>query len=223
MNTEVVDYYDSIAKTYDASRFSGTYGKYIDAQERSLLREFIPCDAKRIVDLACGTGRLLDFATDGVDASGEMLSVAATKSHGCKLHCSTAHSLPFGDESVDTVYSFHLFMHLEPDYIRRVIEEVRRVLKPGGAFVFDFPSQKRRALSRRKQGGWHGNTALSIGELKTLLPSGFRIESSRGIMLFPVHSIPVSLRSSFRSLDSMLCATFLKNYASYIAVKLVKE
>ena len=63
-------YYDGIAARYDESRFGNSYGRYLDAQERPLLRRWLPAvPGARVLDLACGTGRLLEFASLGVDAS----------------------------------------------------------------------------------------------------------------------------------------------------------
>ena len=36
---EVVEYYDSIASTYDDSRFGNSYGRFIDAEERKVLNQ----------------------------------------------------------------------------------------------------------------------------------------------------------------------------------------
>ena len=39
---EVVNYYDSIASSYDESRFNNSYGRFIDAQERRVKDQLIP-------------------------------------------------------------------------------------------------------------------------------------------------------------------------------------
>ena len=41
-------------------------------------------------------------------------------------------TLPFADETVSAVFSSHVFEHLFPDEIARLIAEIRRVLVPGG-------------------------------------------------------------------------------------------
>ena len=79
MNT-IERYYEQLAETYDEERFGRSYGRYVDQMERAVLSDWLaqvsPTD---VVDLGCGTGRLLDFAMTGVDASAAMLKVAGRK------------------------------------------------------------------------------------------------------------------------------------------------
>ena len=219
---EVVEYYDRIAETYDSSRFGGSYGGFIDAQERKLLDNWLPGDGK-IVELACGTGRLTAYATEGVDASAEMLRQCAAKFPNKPLHCAPGDQLPYADSSVEAIYCFHLMMHLEKNYIAKVLEECHRVLKPGGVLIFDFPSAKRRKLARRNQDGWHGNTAMVLNEVESLAPEGLKMTAERGILFLPIHVLPSSLRRVWLPLDNLLCRSWLKPWASYTAVKFVKR
>lgn len=76
----VHDYYEQLAPRYDQDRFGNSYGRYIDAMERAILRKWLAAiPPQEVVDIGCGTGRLLDFAMTGVDASPAMLQVAADK------------------------------------------------------------------------------------------------------------------------------------------------
>ena len=60
----VVEYYNDLSERYDLDRFDNSYGAYVDAQERRILRRWLaPMGQGKILDLACGTGRLLDLAT----------------------------------------------------------------------------------------------------------------------------------------------------------------
>lgn len=52
------------------------------------------------------------------------------------LFCASAEKLPLPDQSIDLVLSNCVFMHLTEAQVKAVLAEVRRVLKPGGAFVF---------------------------------------------------------------------------------------
>lgn len=56
--------------------------------------------------------------------------------------CASAHELPLETASVDLAISSAVFLHMGKDYVRRTVGEIGRVLKPGGAFVFDtaFPN-----------------------------------------------------------------------------------
>lgn len=57
--------------------------------------------------------------------------------------------LPFEDESFDFVVSFQVIEHIAND--RRFVEEVRRVLRPGGKFIVSTPNRSM-SLTRNP---WH--------------------------------------------------------------------
>lgn len=63
---------------------------------------------------------------------------------GAEVHaiCASADRLPLATESVDLAVSSAVFLHMGKSYVRRALREVARVLRPGGAFVFEssFPN-----------------------------------------------------------------------------------
>jgi ubiquinone/menaquinone biosynthesis C-methylase UbiE len=84
---DVREYYNSIASYYDHDRFANSYGKFIDAEERIILHNWLNgIDKKFILDYGCGTDRLTNFATIGADVSEAMLSVAKQKNPKKKFH-----------------------------------------------------------------------------------------------------------------------------------------
>jgi arsenite methyltransferase len=56
--------------------------------------------------------------------------------------CASADELPIEDSSIDLVVSSAVFLHMGKSFVRRAVTEIARVLRPGGAFVFDasFPN-----------------------------------------------------------------------------------
>ena len=56
--------------------------------------------------------------------------------------CASADELPIADESIDLAISSAVFLHMGKSFVRRAVREIARVLRPGGAFVFDgaFPN-----------------------------------------------------------------------------------
>ena len=58
--------------------------------------------------------------------------------------CVSADSLPLKDSSVELVLSSAVFLHMGKSFVRRTMEEIARVLKPGGDVVFDvsFPNSR---------------------------------------------------------------------------------
>ncbi len=99
---------------------------------------------RRIVDLACGAGGFLaDLGAAfprahlaGLDLSPAYLDEAARRAPGTPRVQANAERLPFADASLDAVTSVYLFHELPPKVRTAVADEIARVLKPGGVFVF---------------------------------------------------------------------------------------
>lgn len=98
-----------------------------------------------VLDLGCGTGDLLctlgtlvgeEACCVGIDLSQEMLAVARHKIADCRLtyvvQTDVTQPLPFADETFDLVASVNLLQEVSAPVL--VLEEVHRILKPGGSF-----------------------------------------------------------------------------------------
>jgi len=109
-------------------------------EERWLRQWFQPADGP-LLDLACGTGRYARMLADwfgvpvvGADLSPSMLRQAvAHPTPRVTLVRASGQALPFGDGTLGGVNCFGA-LHLFPDPAA-AIEEVGRVLKPGGCFT----------------------------------------------------------------------------------------
>ncbi|HBD10976.1 MAG TPA: methyltransferase type 11 [Porticoccaceae bacterium] len=94
------------------------------------------------LDVACGTGTLARHlatrtghasAVSGVDINPDMLSIARAKNPNIDWRLAPAEQLPFPDECFDGVFSqFGLMFFNDP---ARAIQEMHRVLRPGGKLV----------------------------------------------------------------------------------------
>lgn len=101
-----------------------------------------------ILDVGCGTGRLLAAveqrfpraAVRGVDAAHEMVRQAVISRPAesrAEFLQATAEDLPFGDAEFDLVFSTMTFHHWADQ--KRGVAEVARVLRPGGRWLLaDF-------------------------------------------------------------------------------------
>jgi len=99
---------------------------------------------QNVLDLACGTGTLTialknscsEATITGLDGDFEILRIAQSKASSSESQirfvCGRTENLPFPDGSFDRVVSSLFFHHLTSDAKIRTLEEVRRVLKPGG-------------------------------------------------------------------------------------------
>lgn len=220
----VVEYYDTIAKDYDNSRFNNSYGQFIDYQERRVLDRLIPVtDQSLRLEIACGTGRLTNYATHALDASTEMMGLAQKRHSEVEFKHASATDTGYADDTFDVVYAFHLMMHLDEATIQQIIDEVYRILKPGGRFIFDIPSKKRRNLLHHKQANWHGATALDKKDIKNMIHEEYDLQSVHGIMMLPVHKLPKSLRKPLQSIDYVTANGWMKNYSSYLVFEIRKR
>lgn len=158
-------------------------------------------DSQTVLDLGCGTGTLstmIKKACPGIDLTGcdadpAVLKQAESKTRSKDLNVSFDHAfsdaLPYEPESFDRVFSTLMFHHLEPIGKRVTLNEIRRVLKPGGEFHladFGVPMGWIQAqLSRIVVliDGKRTTTANFKGELKDLIKaSGFsEVERTTGV------------------------------------------
>ncbi len=144
MKTNILNYYNHLAKTYDENRFENSYGKYIDEQERAFLNSFFKNKSySKILDLGCGTGRLLNFATHGADFSEEMLNIARQKYPEKILAKGEISKIPFTDE-FDCIFCFHVIMHQNRKETEAFLDECFSKLTQKGTLIFDYPTKNRR-------------------------------------------------------------------------------
>lgn len=94
----------------------------------------------RVLDAGCGPGyvaacaKLLGADVEGIDFSEGMVKEAQTQFPGIKFTLADVEELPMQDETFDAVVSNIVLFHVTDP--KRPISEARRVLKPGGRFVF---------------------------------------------------------------------------------------
>lgn len=218
---KIVEYYNELASTYDDDRFENEYGRFIDTLERILLNKLLTDKNALVLDLACGSGRLLDFASFGTDASKKMLEIAQKKHKNKKLVLCDAEKLQFETDTFDKIISFHFFMHLNDEKIEGVLNECHRILKKGGKLIFDIPSLKRRNLFNFRSNGWHGANSTTVEKLNQ--HPNFKISNIHGLLFLPIHRFPKFSRRFLIKLDLILSNSFLKEYSSYLVVEFVKE
>lgn len=111
------------------------YRRYV-----SLVENALDGNTGRLLDVGCATGAILKEAvragwnTYGLDLSEELLEQAAKRVPEAKLFNGELKDTQFPSEAFDVVIAINLLEHvLNP---KELIEEVNRILRPGGVFLF---------------------------------------------------------------------------------------
>ena len=209
---------DDIAEAYDDKRFTGG-GRYIDRREKkAVLDALAPLGGKRILEVACGTGRftvmLADRGADivGMDISEAMLEQGRRKAAATGVEETLsfmqgdAGRLPFPDDHFDAVFAMRFF-HLAPDP-EGFIEEMRRVTKE--QVFFDTFNR----YSARSIYNWAlpmGSRLYSGREAKELaVGAGLEITDVEHDFVLPYgfyRAIPKRIASPFRAIDTAVGKT----------------
>ncbi len=139
--TRDVARFDRWAATYDESILQRWFFGPVHAQMLDLLTQEGPEKPPScIVDVGCGTGRLLravsvrwpEAQLIGIDPAGQMVSQADRLCPKATFKLAPAESLPLPDESADIVLSSISFHHWADQ--ERGLQEIARVLRPEGLF-----------------------------------------------------------------------------------------
>ncbi len=138
---------DLYAQYYDLLYSDKNYYDEVEYIDR-LIKEFNKT-TKTILDLGCGTGRHADllcekgYIVHGVDVSENMLKIAEKRRIGKEDRLTFSHSsiqdLNLNSKFDVIVSLFHVvsYINTNEDLIK-VFEVVKKHLKPGGLFIFDF-------------------------------------------------------------------------------------
>jgi len=196
-NAAVRDYWDHHIHDLEISTNPpGSPGFFADLDQyhfeklHHLLRlvDFTGYRGKKVLEVGCGAGTdLVRFAKGGADVTGVDIapsSIAlatenfAQQALPADLRVGDGEHLPFAEGTFDLVYAHGVVQYTSDD--RALVEECRRVLKPGGTAVFQVYNRISwlNALSKLMKVGLEHEDApvlkkYSIGEFRALL-AGFR-------------------------------------------------
>lgn len=134
------EFFDQISHDWDLEHSTP------EEQERTraFARHFDLSKGETVLDVGCGTGRLIPFIKDAVGEDGvlveldfslEMLKIGSLKNHNGGLHFvqADAHHLCLRDNLFSTVICMAFFPHLSDKAY--ALSEFKRILRPGGVLL----------------------------------------------------------------------------------------
>jgi SAM-dependent methyltransferase len=142
--SEVADVFDDFASYYDRFTAHHDYELWMDRLEQLALAHGL--QGRRLLDVACGTGKSLlpmlarDYAASGCDVSASMLAQAAPKVGGrAPLIEADMRALPdLGRFDLVTCVDEPLNYLLDPDDLLAAFRSAAACLSPGGIYLFDL-------------------------------------------------------------------------------------
>jgi ubiquinone/menaquinone biosynthesis C-methylase UbiE len=144
-------------KTYDRlSRYYDAFMKYLfPIGEIGRKRIVEKLTSGSVLDVACGTGTLLEMAGKkglecyGIDLSEGMLAEAKRKVPEAEIRQASYYEIPYSEESFDYVVATNA---LSGDHIdaRKVLIEIIRVCKGGGwVYIAEWPKAEKETVRER--------------------------------------------------------------------------
>jgi SAM-dependent methyltransferase len=168
-----------------------------------MIRKHFPKDkAARIIDLGCGPGQVLQVAQElgytgleGLDVSAEQVA----RAHAAGLSfvrqgdlMPSLQSMPEG--SYEVVVSYDVLEHFTKDELMAFIDEVRRILKPGGRWIIHVPNGNSPFAGMIRYGDFTHELAFTPRSLQQLMKAtGFS-----SVECYEDAPIPRHLRSAVR-------------------------
>lgn len=159
-------------------------------------KEIMKCieDSKRIIDIGCGEGILLEKIVQmfpekkvfGIDPSIENIEIC--KAHNLEVYHGSVYSLPLDDLAVDCVLLIEVIEHL--DHSDRAIHEIQRVLMKNGILIVLFPHDRifkyTRILTFKFKEAFY-----DAGHVKQWTPNGMqRLLGSTGFEIISKKNLP---------------------------------
>jgi ubiquinone/menaquinone biosynthesis C-methylase UbiE len=212
---------------YDAKEYgAGSYSSFIWGLQRPVLEKILADFRQthgpvRLLDFACGTGRVIASleplvdAAEGIDISDNMVAVARKKCRTAQLKVGDVLSQPeLLQKKYDVITSFRFLLNAEPELRGRVLKKLRAVVRePDGLLVVNVHGNSRSlrhpAIAWRRWRERTQNTGAMLNELspvvtrELLWESGFQIVRQFGFGMLPPTLYRTPLRGAAAVVDKV--------------------
>ena len=185
----------------------------------------------RLLDFACGTGRVLACveslvdAAEGIDISENMVALARTKCRRAKLQVGDVLAQPdLLARNYDLIMAFRFLLNVEPATRLRVLRRLRKAIHPEGRLIVNVHGNSRslrhpaivwrRWRKRNKPAGAMLNEMSSLETRALLQESGFAVVRQLGFGMLPPTLYRTPLRPLAAAADRWFAGeNFWKNTA----------
>jgi ubiquinone/menaquinone biosynthesis C-methylase UbiE len=135
--------YDRVAEQYAEEFFCELERKPFD---RKLLEAFAESVRSRgeVCEIGCGPGHISRYLQDcgatmrGIDLSREMVRWAQRLNPDISFAQGDMLALNLPDATLAAIVSFYAIIHIKRDKVTRALQEMNRVLQPGGLLLLSF-------------------------------------------------------------------------------------
>ncbi|MFP4346608.1 MAG: methyltransferase domain-containing protein [Anaerolineales bacterium] len=171
-------------------------------QERRLemIREHAPLENRRVLDVGCGVGMypaaFRRYTPDVYGVEIEHDRAREAREHAAGVVQARGETLPFPDDSFDVAHSNEVLEHVDDD--RQAVEELVRVVRPGGRIVIFVPN--RLYLFETHGVYWRGEYRFGNKPLVNWLPDPLRNRLAPHVRAYTARG----LRQLFRGLPVRL-------------------
>ncbi len=181
--------FDAWAATYELSDLQALVFDPVHVVVADVLRRHVPGRRASLLDLGCGTGRmlrrLLSSSADtvaaadavGVDPAPGMLAEARKRGTPARLVCASAERLPFPSGGFEVVTVCMSVRHWQDRDAG--LAQVARVLAPGGVLVVGEPRPAGAPAPRRPRRAWGRSAGATWPGLEVLGGHGLDVVDAK--------------------------------------------
>jgi len=146
-------------------------------------------ETNKVLDVACGEGELSNYLpTDdiiGIDNAPTAIKLAKESGRKGQYLVMDMQDLKFDENSFDVVICSLSLFYFDKSNIDKVLQEIKKVLKPDGRFVFSYKNLEHPKIQNYISKLDETMEAFSLNELKEILKkNNFKIEKVVGTNLF---------------------------------------
>jgi ubiquinone/menaquinone biosynthesis C-methylase UbiE len=183
-----IEVQNHVADHYVEKRYKGLGLKYHTA----IIKEMMEGIHGKILDVGTGVGIIHNLYPD-LDIIGIDISQGMLRHHRGKCLLASADNIPFDDNHFDSVVCRSVLHHLHDP--KKALQEIRRVLKPGGRFVcWETNKSWIAEIIRRmtQHGDNFSNAHTSFDDLPNLVTRYLDVRETKfqGFVCYPLAGFP---------------------------------